>query len=357
MSLINHLGDSVLDNIPGVEDAQRGETARVRELHFGLGNLMPDTAYFQTIKDWAQLINLADQSLQIHLHYLNLDGITREGAAKEHADKFGKNVGEVLERGLDGIIVTGANTEHDYPNLSEVPYIKDFEKLVEGIENGPVTSGIFACFAFHVLMETKFRIRRNLYIPGKDEKVWGVHPHEVPASSRNHFLTRGGDTHFEAVSSRWGDLEASHVEAAGFMVLNQASTTRNSVGAATDPKMNYLGLQTHSEYDSLGLVKEYLRDWNLFCRGEISEPNKPTFLTEKGNDLLAEITNQGEINPDRRKTFYPIIEPEVRVSWKAPGTALIHRWVSGVLKLTSYERSEKYMKGVNPEDPMSFLQR
>lgn len=357
MSLINYLGDPTLEDLPGVEGKRRGETARIRELHFGFANLMPDSAYFQTIKDWAQLINLADQSLKVHLHYLNLEGVVRAGRAAEHAERYGSRVENSLNKGLDAVILTGANTEHDYPDLGDVPYRKDFDCLVEAIEKGPVTSGLFSCFAFHTLMKTKFGVERTLGHPSSsDPKEWGVVPHFVPKSARNHYLTHGGDTHFDAVSSRWGDISAQDAEAAGLTVLNQADTSRHSVGAITDHKMNFLGLQTHSEYDSLGLLKEFLRDWNLFREGTLKEPERPTFLTAKGKVLLDDLLTSAEvITSEQRKAFYAVIEPEVKVTWKAPGTTLIHRWASGVLKLTSYERKRKYMRGVDPNDPMSFL--
>jgi len=356
MSLINYAGDPTLKDLTGVEDKARGETARFRELHFGIANLMPDSAYFQTIKDWAQLINLADQSLQIHLHYLNLEGVERHGEAAAHAQAYGKRVEVALEAGLDALIVTGANTEHDFETLRDVPYAKDFKRLVAAIESGPVTSGLFSCFAFHTLLETKFGVQRTLGIPEReDEKNWGVIPHFVPQPARQHFLTRGGDTHFDGISSRWGDISAEQATEAGFLVLNQADNVRQSVGAATDSKMNFVGLQTHSEYESLGLLKEYLRDWNLYQAGTLSEPVFPTFLTETGIKKLKEFTSRGASNSTQRKLFYTEIEPEVRVTWKAPGTAFIHRWVSGVLKLTSYDRHKKYMNGVDPENPLKFL--
>jgi len=257
---------------------------------------------------------------------------------------------------LDALIFTGANTEHDFKTLNEVPYLPDFQKLVKAIEEGPVTSGLFSCFAFHTLLETKYGVQRTLGVPENgDEKNWGVIPHFVPKSARKHVLTRGGDTNFNALSSRWGDISAEQAEQAGFIVLNQAENVRQSVGAATDPKMNFVGIQTHSEYDSLGLLKEYLRDLNLFKEGKLAEPTFPTFLTPEGELLLREFTASGVVGSRARREFYGEIEPEVKVTWKAPGTALIHRWVSSVLKLTSYDRHRKYMKGVDPENPLALF--
>ncbi len=354
MGIVNHLGDPVLEDIRGIEDLELASKREIRELHIGLWNNMPDSAYFETFRTWARYLNWADPSIQVYLHPVNIPGMERsKPEVLEHLSRFSRDIDSVLKDGLDAMVFTGGDLE--VPNLEALPFVPAFKDLVQEIEKGDITTGLFACLAFHILLKTQHGIDRTLH----DVKNIGVHDHLVPLESRDHFLVRDADTHHTAVHARWGDVERKDLEGhPDWIVLNHAiNWTRESVGAAVDPQMKFLGLQTHSEYSAMDLLMEYLRDLGRHIENGDSKPPFPTYLTAEGKTLLTLFQSDpaNVLDKEKRKELYAKISPHLMVTWKGAGNELIQRWLAGLLKITGKGRHEKYMKGVDPENPLLSL--
>jgi len=348
MWLVNYTSDPLLENISWLQTASQARHADIRELHIGLVNLMPDSAYFSTIIDWGKLLNISDQSLHIHMHYINLNWCARRWKAQLHASKYGKTLKDALSEWLDWVICTGADLETSWDKISDLAFYEEFSQIIYEIESGSITSWIFSCFSFHMLMEIRYGVKKTI----RQKKNWGVFKHTVPQWERQHYLNRWVDSSFNSISSRWWDITASDIKTQDVTILNYCENEHKSIGAITDKKMNFLWIQTHPEYDDLWLLKEFLRDFNLW---EVGIDDIPDFINPSWKILLEKYMQAGKIESEQRKEIYKKIYPHINITWKNSGILLIHKWISWVLKLTGYDRHVKYMDWVDANNPINFL--
>jgi homoserine O-succinyltransferase len=219
----------------------------IRPLRIGLLNLMPKK--IQTETQFARLIGATP--LQIDFQLIRMSEHQTRNTAAEHMEAFYRPFREVLATGekFDGLIITGAPIEHlpfeEVTYWDELCAVMDWTQTHVHSTFGVCWGGMAMAWHFH-------RVPKHLL----DHKAFGCFRHQnlAPASP----YLRGFSDDFVIPVSRWTEVRAAEVEAAGLTILLGS----DEVGPCLveDRTHRALYIFNHFEYDSGTLKEEYDRD-------------------------------------------------------------------------------------------------
>src|SRR6202034_1497904 len=119
-------------------------------------------------------------------------------------------------------------------------------------------------------------------------KLFGVFHCDVVG---RHALTEGVRSRFPVPHSRYNDLPAAALNAAGYRVLSRSAATGADMFVGRDRGASlFLFFQGHPEYDADSLAREYRRDVARFLRGERDNfPALPrSYFDEAASKLIEE---------------------------------------------------------------------
>jgi homoserine O-succinyltransferase len=219
----------------------------IRPLRIGLLNLMPKK--IQTENQFARLIGATP--LQIDFQLIRMTEHLTRNTAAEHMAAFYRPFADVAASGekFDGLIITGAPIEH--LAFEDVTYWHELTELMDWTRTH-VHSTFGVCWggmamAYHFLGIPKHMLAA---------KAFGCFRHKnlAPASP---FL-RGFSDDCVIPVSRWTEMRADEIEAAGLRILLGS----DEVGPCLveDAARRALYIFNHFEYDSDTLKQEYDRD-------------------------------------------------------------------------------------------------
>ena len=348
------------DNLPSFErlreeghdvlNLDRARHQDIRELHVGLLNMMPDAALEATERQFLRLLGSSNRIAQFYVHPFTIDGVPRDGAANEHVARYYKSFEQIKSEGLDALVITGAN-----PIEAEISRETFWNGLVEVMRwaSEKVCSTYCSCLASHAAFKVYHGIERAPY----RQKLWGVFTHRVVY--RRHPLVAGINTRFETPHSRWNDVPAEQIEAAGMKVLVQ-SEKAGALAAVSPDQFRFLYFQGHPEYDGNSLLKEYKREVTRFVAGERGDyppfpenyvPPEAATLLERYKTKVIAAVGRGASPPP-----FPEAEAErcVDNTWTDTGKAVFNNWLGLVYQLTDRDRKIPYMAGVDPKDPLGL---
>ncbi len=322
----------------------------IRELHLGLLNMMPDAALTATERQFFRLIGESNQIAQFYLHPFTLEELERGPEARKHIDQYYRPLKELREEGLDALIITGANVTQ--PDLAAEPF---WEPLIEVIdwafEN--VTSTLCSCLATHAVLQFRHGQKRQ----PRAVKRWGVFPHRV--RDRSHPLVRGVNTLFDVPHSRFNDVTLDQFHAAGLQVLAESDAAGVHLAVSED-RFRMVFFQGHPEYDTVSLLKEYLREVTHFARGEIDDypPFPENYFRVQTKAILEEYQDRVSAARDRGDEMpefpHPLVEESLDNTWRDTAEAVIDNWIGKVYQITGQDRTVPFMKGVDPDDPLGL---
>lgn len=234
-------------------------------LTIGLVNNMPDEALKATERQYIALLNAASGGLPIRLSFYTLPGIQRSPSLSRHIRGLYANVDDLLDRRLDGLIVTGK--EPVAASLRDEACWLSFTRLLEWAQEN-THSSIWSCLAAHAAvlhMDGIERVRR-------DDKLFGVF--ECGRAS-DHPLTAHLSTPCKLPHSRWNGLPADALAACGYKVLTQTAD-REVDTFMKQQKSLFLFFQGHPEYGTNTLLREYRRDIGRYIKREtLKYPSMP----------------------------------------------------------------------------------
>lgn len=336
-------GESVLD-------PDRAAHQDIRELHIGLLNMMPDAALAATERQFFRLVGESNQIAQFHMHPFTLRQLERSPEGQQHVEQYYESVEQVMEDGLDALIITGANVTH--PDLSEEPFWKPLEEIVQwAYEN--VTSTLCSCLATHAAMEflhgqKRYRLRR---------KRWGVFHHEVMA--RQHPLVTDVNTLFNVPHSRYNEISREQFEAAGLHVLVESEKAGVHLAVSAD-QFRMVFFQGHPEYDTISLLKEYKREVIRFINGARKRyPRFPknyftlqvqAILREYRDRVRAALASNSPIPEFPEK----LVTERLHNTWHDTAEAVINNWIGKVYQITNNDRKLPFMEDVDPDNPLGL---
>ena len=243
-----------------------GDRGRRRKVVVGLVNNMSDGALRATETQFCGLIqDAAAPDLDIAFRYFSLDEIPRGDDARAHMRGRYEPIRRLDQGGLDALVVTGA--EPRAPTFEEEAYWPSLARVIDWADGEQIPT-VWSCLAAHASVWRLHGVRRRLQ-PTKHSGVFALRPVAHP-------LLAGAPAEAFAPHSRWNDLDAGDLEAAGYEILARSP----EVGVDTFVKAggaSSIFFQGHPEYDAGALGREFLRDVSRFQRGQQTfHPPPPT---------------------------------------------------------------------------------
>lgn len=318
----------------------------IRVLHFGICNLMPDAALEATERQLVRPIAISSGVAQIHLHHFTLPMIERGKKAQAHIDSHYESFAGIQRDGLDGLIITGANTTEPITN-------KEFwQPMIDVLDwaGQEVTSTMTLCAATHVVMAHKY----NQSPTRHTDKRWGVFPHRVV--DKNHPLTVNMNTKFDVPHSRFGDVTREQCNKANVRILIESPDV--GVHAMTSPDgLRWVGWQGHGEYDDNSLLKEFIREVKRHRNEERPDfPPPPRNYLNDHNLRIVDIFRQNstaDIGDLEKK-----LSSELDNTWRDSARSFMGAWIDAVYQLTNVDRKKPFMDDpkLDPKNPLAYLQ-
>jgi homoserine O-succinyltransferase len=330
---------------------ERAQHQDFRELHIGLLNMMPDAALTATEQQFIRLVGSCNQIAQFYVYPFSLAELDRGAQAEEHISRHYFDFSELRERGLDALIITGANVAN--PALELESFWKPLTEVVSWAENN-VASILCSCRATHALVKHLHKIDRQL-LPSKQ---WGVYSHKI--NHPDHPLMRDINTRFDAPHSRYNAVSKSKLEAAGLSVLVESEDADVHLAVSPD-QFRIVYFQGHPEYDAVSLLKEYKREVLRYLQGELeSAPAYPeNFFSAEAKEIAGQFIAQYEQARANGGTLpeFPeqTLESHVDNTWGDTGKAIVNNWLGLVYQLTNLDRNLQFMSGVDRDDPLQLV--
>ncbi|MHC8441977.1 MAG: homoserine O-succinyltransferase MetA [Candidatus Eutrophobiaceae bacterium] len=327
------------EHVLSLGQARRNAGAtQLRELHIGLLNMMPDAALEATERQFFRLIGGSNQIAQFHMHPFTLAELERSPEGRAHVESHYQSFSAIRERGLDALIITGANVVGAI--LADQIFWKPLIEVVDWASEH-VASTLCSCLATHAMMEFRYGSVRQ----AMPQKRWGVFSHRV---LRNDLpLVAGVNTRFDVPHSRYNEITPGQFDAAGLRILVISEDEDVHLAASPDG-LQQVFFQGHPEYDANSLLKEYKREVGRYLRGErTSYPDFPkNYLRVSSQALLEEYRLR--INDAVRKGTPAPEFPErwlagkLDNTWRDTAAAIMNNWVGCV-----YRQSERKIAGAD----------
>jgi homoserine O-succinyltransferase/O-acetyltransferase len=310
-----------------LDTARSGATAELRGencLTIGLVNNMPDAALDATERQFMSLVRAASPGLIVRFKLFSLSAIPRSAQARAALAVRYRDVSELWDAHIDGLIVTG--NEPRAASLRDEPYWPALTRLMEWAEHN-TDSTIWSCLAAHAAVLHANGIERR---PRK-EKLFGVFPCDVV---RGHPLAAGMPLRFPVPHSRHNDLPAGALIASGYRILSQSVATGADTFVGPDRRNSlFLFFQGHPEYDADSLAREFRRDVGRFLRGEREEfPPLPQGYFDKEADRLVEdfCARARAERTEKLLRQFPMkeIEGGLQNTWQEAAVGVYQNWIA-----------------------------
>ena len=223
----------------------------------GLINNMPDAALKSTERQFVDLMRESTRSTVVQLLLFSIPQVPRSGAARAEMATRYRDVSELWDTHVDGLIVTG--TEPLSKNLRDEPYWNRLGQVIDWARQH-TASTIWSCLAAHAAVLRADGVERQL-LPEKCSGVFeceaiGLHP-----------MTRGVATPMRIPHSRLNDLPERALKSCGYRILTRSVVAGVDMFAKQE-RCLHVFLQGHPEYEADSLLREYRRDIDRYLRGE-----------------------------------------------------------------------------------------
>ena len=243
-----------------LDTAQSGSALEFRTancLNIGLINNMPDAAIEATERQFVELIRAAAGGAVVRLKLFAMPDIPRGADARATLAGRYRDIAELWDTRLDGLIVTG--TEPRASSLKDEPYWPALSRVIDWAREG-TASTIWSCLAAHAAVLHVDGIQR---VPLPD-KLFGIFDCEVVAK---HPLMREVEPRLRVPHSRYNDLPERALSSCGYKVITRSIAAGVDLFAKEDKSL-FLFFQGHPEYEAVTLLREYRRDIVRYLRGE-----------------------------------------------------------------------------------------
>jgi homoserine O-succinyltransferase/O-acetyltransferase len=286
----------------------------------GLINNMPDAALAATERQFIDLIRTAAPNVVVLLKLFAIPEVPRgDGARRELAQRY-RDVAELWNTPLDGLIVTG--TEPRATNLRDEPYWDTLSNVVDWARDH-TSSTIWSCLAAHTAVLHSDGIERRTL----KEKRCGVFDCRLAA---DHPLTEHFPQPFWVPHSRYNDLPEADLRGCGYTILTRSPAAGVDAFAKQDGSF-FLFFQGHPEYDADSLLREYRRDAARFLKREREcYPVMPVGYFSGETEKIA-AAFRAQALADRRADLaaaFPMatLEAELLWPWRSAALGIYEKW-------------------------------
>jgi homoserine O-succinyltransferase/O-acetyltransferase len=286
-------------------------------------NNMSDAALEATEAQFRSLLQAATGELPIQIQFSYLPEVARSDATRQRLQHEYLPLEQVLDDPPDGLIVTGA--EPQAASVRQERYWQRFTQLVDWAD-GHTYSSIWSCLAAHAAVDHLDGITRRR-LP---HKCCGVFQHSVDAQ---HWLMRDIAAPVAVPQSRWNEVPAEALTAAGYSVVSLAAESGANI-FVRERRSAMVFLQGHPEYESVTLLKEYRRDVDRYLRGEYQHyPDVPSeYFSSEALSILDTFRLQvGAATTGAREPFpYAAVAATLSNSWRGAAVSIYRNWLSAI---------------------------
>ncbi|RKX85640.1 MAG: homoserine O-succinyltransferase [Spirochaetes bacterium] len=265
-----------------------------RPLRIAILNIMPEANTYE----YNILFPIGRAIIQIEPVWIRLKTHTYKSTSKEHLDELYISFEEaVKDRGLDGLIITGAPVEEK--SFKDVWFWEELSEILDYAKNN-IASTLGICWG-GLALANYIGIDKILF----DKKLFGVYP--LDNIDRTNRITGDLDDIFMSPQSRHAGISDKVLEAerdrGNINLLAHSRKTGYVIFETTDKSfIMHLG---HPEYETDRLVNEYKRD------------------LEKGRSDVPLPLNLDIANPKN--------------NWRGHSLEFFQQWVKDVYIRTPYE--------------------
>jgi homoserine O-succinyltransferase len=297
-------------------------TSSAEPIKIALINNMPDSALEDTEVQFFELLESAAGDIPISLKLYSLPEVPRSDAGKKHIERFYFEIGDLLNRRFDGVIVTG--TEPRQPDLRDEPYWPILTEVLDWAERS-TTSTVLSCLAAHAGVLHSDAIPRHR-LP---DKQFGVFEYE---KVRDHALTEGVGDAMQIPHSRWNEVRADELASCGYDILTQSAEAGVDLFVKEKKDSLFVHFQGHPEYSTRTLLKEFRRDVKRFLRQE--RETYPTLPVRYFDTAAAKLLSDFRANVIANPQEHHLVEfPEAAVAralhatWQQAASMVYRNWL------------------------------
>lgn len=287
----------------------------------GLLNLMPDAALRATDRQFMRLLSAGADELDIWVHPFTVAAEHRGEEARRHVDDHYSTFRDLVDGGLDALIITGANPAQD--DLERETFWDGLAEVLDWA-TASTRSILCSCLATHAVLQKYRGLKRTRL----EQKRWGVYSHHA---LEEHPLLDGLDVRVEAPHSHWYDVTREELESVGLTVVLESEEA--GVHMAVDDDDFYVFFQGHPEYDLISLLKEYRRELGRYWRGEREDypPAPEHYFSEDALTRLEEYRPVLEAAKVEATQPPRLIEsellPKETHTWGEEGRVIYRNWI------------------------------
>lgn len=291
-------------------------------LDIGLINNMSDSALMPTERQLFDLLTAAAGSLLVRLHFYTMETTPRSEWGRDYVRRYYRGTDDLLNRSLDGIIVTGA--EPRAASLPEEPYWTTFAQIVDWAKENTVSS-VYSCLAVHgAVLHTDGVARHKL--PAKCIGVF------AEAKMRDHPLMQDIPATFKIPHARWNEVQEGDLESCGYSILTKSPEAGVDCFVKQQKKSLFVHFHGHPEYETQSLLGEYRRDMGRFLRRENDVcPTIPRgYFDAEAEEVMA--TFRRKALADRCPQFFADFPADqaakdLRNVWHMPAKRIYRNWL------------------------------
>jgi homoserine O-succinyltransferase len=278
-------------------------------LRIGVVNNMPPAAIRSTERQFEEILTAAaGDGMSLEIQWYRLTGVRPE--------HYGR-LEDLWDRELDGLIVTGA--EPKAASIADEPFWPPLTRTIDWAARN-TSSTIWSCLSAHAAVLHLDGIERR----PNDEKIFGLFK---SVKTMDHAILAGIDPDWRVPHSRWNGLVEEDLIACGYSVLVRSETAGVDTFVKQIDRSLFVFMQSHPEYDSNSLMREYHRDIARFHGGLRDRyPNVPSNYFD--NAITAELEAMRD-DPSAQERGRELLD-QVRVenSWRSITIQLYRNWLS-----------------------------
>lgn len=220
----------------------------IRPLKIAILNLMPNKIETET-----QILRLLSNTpLQVEIVLLHTETYESKNASGEHLANFYTTFSAIKQHKFDGLIITGAPVGQK--EFADIEYWSELTDIMQWSKHN-VFSTLHMCWGAVAGLYYHYDIPKHILA----QKMFGVYPHQVTQADTK--LLRGFDDIFWVPHSRYSEVRRKDIiKCPQLKILAESIESGVYLIAALDYRQVFV--TGHSEYDTLTLCQEYIRDKN-----------------------------------------------------------------------------------------------
>jgi homoserine O-succinyltransferase len=311
--------DAGLVSLRVLSAGDRARSRRDGAFECALVNNMPDGAFVQTERQFVRLLGSPARRRSVRVRRYTLPGANRSSVVAAHVATGYLPLDHLWGTTPDAVIVTGA--EPVAARLSDEPYWGDLTRLLDW-SVGRVRTVLLSCLAAHAALLHFDGLRRSRL----EHKRSGIYTQMIAAG---HPLTVGLPSTTALPHSRYNDVRAGELRAAGWDLLMWSESAGWSIASAERHGCRLVLVQGHPEYDADTLLREFRRDLARYEQGESAEfPVIPMgYLGQKGEAALAGFLADRRLGRGAEVDFpFDALARHLRDPWRRPALQLFDNW-------------------------------